>query len=215
MSTSPIWLFDLDNTLHNASAHIFPHINRSMTAYLVQHLSLSQEDADRLRYGYWQRYGATLLGLTRHHGTDPDHFLRETHRFERLHEMVVFDRALHAMLRRLPGRKIIFSNGPQVYVDAIVQFMGIRSCFDAVCGIEAQDYHPKPHILSFRRLLHTQRLNPRRCILVEDSSANLATAKRLRMKTVLVGRSLKQSAHVDVKIPSILALRRAAGTLLR
>jgi putative hydrolase of the HAD superfamily len=25
--TSPVWLFDLDNTLHNASPHIFPHLN--------------------------------------------------------------------------------------------------------------------------------------------------------------------------------------------
>ena len=38
MAASPVWLFDLDNTLHNASAHIFPHINRSMTAYLERHL---------------------------------------------------------------------------------------------------------------------------------------------------------------------------------
>ena len=26
------WIFDLDNTLHDATPHIFPHINRSMTA---------------------------------------------------------------------------------------------------------------------------------------------------------------------------------------
>ena len=29
-----VWIFDLDNTLHNATPHIFPHINSSMTAYL-------------------------------------------------------------------------------------------------------------------------------------------------------------------------------------
>ena len=28
------WIFDLDNTLHDARAHVFPHIDRSMTAYL-------------------------------------------------------------------------------------------------------------------------------------------------------------------------------------
>ena len=32
------WIFDLDNTLHNATPHIFPHINRAMTAYLQQRL---------------------------------------------------------------------------------------------------------------------------------------------------------------------------------
>ena len=104
-SAGTVWLFDLDNTLHNASPHIFPHINRSMTRYLEQHLGLTRDEANALRMQYWQRYGATLLGLMRHHGTDPDHFLVETHRFDRLHEMMVFERALRGMLRRLPGRR--------------------------------------------------------------------------------------------------------------
>lgn len=90
----PVWLFDLDNTLHNASPHIFPHINRSMTAYLMQHLELDEPAANRLRVDYWRRYGATLLGLMRHHGTDPRHFLHDTHQFPDLARMVVFDNAL-------------------------------------------------------------------------------------------------------------------------
>ena len=94
MPNTPVWLFDLDNTLHNASPHIFPHINRSMTRYLEQHLGLTLDEANALRMQYWHRYGATMLGLMRHHGTDPDHFLVETHRFDRLHEMMVFELSL-------------------------------------------------------------------------------------------------------------------------
>ena len=205
-----VWLFDLDNTLHNASAKIFPHINRSMTAYLEQHLSLSRDEANALRIRYWHRYGATLLGLVRHHGTDPRHFLDETHRFDRLHELVVFDRALRAMLRRLPGRKIVFSNGPQRYADAVVRTMGIRRHFNDVFGIEQMRFNPKPRIAAFRHLLHDHRLNPRRCVLVEDTAENLRTAKRLGMKTVLVGRAAGRPAYVDLKISSILDLPRAA-----
>ena len=78
MHAHPVWLFDLDNTLHNASPHIFPHIHRSMGSYLEKHLALSPEAANTLRMQYWHRYGATLLGLMRHHGTDPQHFLAET-----------------------------------------------------------------------------------------------------------------------------------------
>ena len=70
------WIFDLDNTLHDATPHIFPHINRSMTAYLREHLALDEDQASALRVHYWKTYGATLLGLMRHHGTDPQHFLR-------------------------------------------------------------------------------------------------------------------------------------------
>ncbi len=208
------WLFDLDNTLHNASAHIFPHINRSMTAYLEQHLSLSAEEANALRLHYWHRYGATLLGLMRHHGTDPRHFLDATHRFEALHGLMVFDRALRGMLRQLPGRKIVFSNGPQRYATAVLDAMGIRRQFHDVYSIEQMHFQPKPGMRAFRHLLHDHRLNPNRCILVEDTAANLRTAKRLGMKTVLVGRGAGRPAYVDVRIGSILDLRRTAARLI-
>lgn len=212
--THTTWLFDLDNTLHNASAHIFPHINAAMTRYLEQHLTLTRDEANALRMHYWGRYGATLLGLVRHHGTDPHHFLAETHRFEKLHKMMVFDRALGSMLTRLPGRKIVFSNGPRRYVDAVLDIMGIRRHFVATYGIEQLHFHPKPSLRAFRHLLDNEGLEARRCILVEDSAENLRTAKRLGMKTVLIGRGLRQPPYVDLKLRSALALRRSACRVL-
>lgn len=212
-TSGPIWLFDLDNTLHNASAHIFPHINRCMTTYMQTHLGLTADDANTLRVRYWRQYGATLSGLMRHHGTDPRHFLAATHRFERLHQLVVFERALRAMLAHLPGRKILFSNGPRDYACAVLDAMGIHHLFDAVCGIEQMHFQPKPRIAAFRHLLHDHRLQAHRCILVEDTPENLRTAKRLGMRTVLVGRQLRVPAYVDLRVSSILALRRAAGRL--
>ncbi|HPE05022.1 MAG TPA: pyrimidine 5'-nucleotidase [Thauera sp.] len=213
MPTRPVWLFDLDNTLHNASPHIFPHINRSMTRYLEQHLGLGLDEANALRMQYWHRYGATMLGLMRHHGTDPDHFLVETHRFDRLHEMMVFERALRGMLRALPGRRIVFSNAPRHYAEAVLQIMGVRRLFEDVVGIEDLDYHPKPGIRAYRSLLQRRRLNAAQCIMLEDSAVNLRTAKRLGMRTVLVGGGLRTPAYVDLRIPNILALRRQLGRL--
>lgn len=213
MSTRPIWLFDLDNTLHNASPHIFPHINRSMTRYLEQHLGLGLDEANALRVQYWHRYGATMLGLMRHHGTDPDHFLVETHRFDRLHEMMVFERALRGMLRALPGRRIVFSNAPRHYAEAVLEIMGVRRLFEDVVGIEDLDYHPKPGIRAYHSLIRRRRLNAAQCIMLEDSAVNLRTAKRLGMRTVLVGGGLRTPAYVDLRIPNILALRRQLGRL--
>ena len=106
------WIFDLDHTLHDADPHIFPHLNRSMTAYLEAHLGLTHMDASRLRQQYWRRYGATLLGLMRHHGVDPTHFLWETHQFPELARMVLRHPLLRSVLTRLPGRKLVFSNSP-------------------------------------------------------------------------------------------------------
>jgi putative hydrolase of the HAD superfamily len=213
MPTRPTWIFDLDDTLHDAAPHIFPHINRSMTAYLQEHLQLTEEDAGKLRAQYWRSYGATLLGMMRHHGTDPEHFLRETHAFPDLSNMVVYERGLAAMLRRLPGRKLVFSNAPGRYASAVLQSMGIESHFDAVHSIESSGYQPKPSLSAFRSLLHAHGLIASRCVMVEDSRANLRPAKRLGMKTVWVTREPRSPSYVDIKTASVLALPRLLGHL--
>lgn len=210
---NPIWLFDLDNTLHNATPHIFPHINRSMRQYIERHLGVDEHEASRIRQDYWVRYGATLLGLMRHHQTDPDHFLQETHRFPDLKRMVVFDKRLIHVLHRLPGRKIIFSNAPRHYAEAILEITGLRQCFDTVYAVENVRYQPKPMRAGFLALLRAEHIDPRHCIMVEDSLANLITAKKLHMKTVWVSAGLRQSPFVDVKINSILQLPQRCARL--
>ncbi len=207
------WLFDLDNTLHNASAHIFPHINRSMTAYIGKLLMVDEKEATRLRQYYWQRYGATLLGLIRHHGIDPHHFLRQTHDFPDLARLVVFERGLKALLRRLPGRKIVFSNAPAHYTDAVLALAGIEHCFDAIYAVEALRFQAKPSLAGFLRVLRNEELDPRSCIMVEDTLRNLRTAKRLGMKTVWVSASTRGSPYADVKVARLSDLPGRQGRL--
>lgn len=213
MHSKPVWLFDLDNTLHDADPHIFPHINTSMREYIERHLGLDKEEASWLRQHYWVRYGATLLGLMRHHGTDPVHFLRETHRFPDLKGMLVFDWAVKAALRRLPGRKILFSNAPGHYTETVLALTGMARLFDAVYSVESLRFRPKPMLSGFRALLKAEGLDPRRCIMVEDSLANLVAAKSLGMTTVWVSTGFRRSPYVDVKIRSVLDLPRRMGRI--
>ncbi|MGH8760629.1 MAG: pyrimidine 5'-nucleotidase [Burkholderiales bacterium] len=202
------WIFDLDNTLHDARAHIFPHIDRSMTAYLAEHLDIGADAANELRQFYWRRYGATLVGLIRHHGIDPHHFLRETHRFPEIENLVVGRRELRSVLRRLPGRKIVFSNAPAHYSRAILAALGVDDLFEDVFSIERTRFRPKPDAHGFRRLLRAHRLLASRCIMVEDSLENLRTAKRLGMKTVWVDQSSRAPAWVDANVRHIVRLPR-------
>jgi putative hydrolase of the HAD superfamily len=213
MTSSVAWIFDLDNTLHNATPHIFPHINRSMTAYLQQHLQLDAAAAGELRRHYWKRYGATLLGLMRHHDTDPAHFLWHTHQFPDLRRMVVGEPLLRHALRRLPGRKFVFSNAPVHYARAVLEMLGIDGMFEAVFSIERVRFRPKPDVYGFLRLCRTHHLRPRRCIMVEDSLENLHTAKRLGMKTVWVSAAKRVPGYVDTRISGITQLPNRAATL--
>lgn len=212
MTRNMAWIFDLDNTLHNATPHIFPHINRAMTAYLQQHLQLDEVAAGELRRHYWRRYGATLLGLMRHHDTDPGHFLWHTHQFPDLRRMVVREPLLRHTLRRLPGRKFVFSNAPVHYAKAVLDVLGIGNLFDAVFSIERVRFRPKPDAYGFLRLCRTHHLRPRRCIMVEDSLENLRTAKRLGMKTVWVAGAGRAPGYVDVHVPDIAGISRISNS---
>jgi putative hydrolase of the HAD superfamily len=115
-----VWFFDLDNTLHDASHAIFRAIDSRMTAYVERHLRVDRAEADRIRRHYWLRYGATMLGLVRHHDVDPHHFLRETHDFEVV-ELLRAERGLARLFARLPGRKVLLTNAPDRYARAVVR----------------------------------------------------------------------------------------------
>lgn len=210
MAKSVSWIFDLDNTLHNATVHVFPHINRAMTQYVQTHLNLSEVDANALRLSYWQRYGATILGLIRHHDTDPAHFLWHTHQFPDLHNVLVVEPMLRATLTRLPGRKFVFSNAPVHYARDVLRALGIIDLFSDVYTIEHTRYRPKPDSYGFLRLCRSHHLHPRRCIMVEDKLENLKTAKRLGMKTVWVTGMLlapgRAPGYVDKTVRSVAKL---------
>lgn len=208
-----VWIFDLDNTLHDATPHIFPHINRSMTQYLQRHLGLDEQAAGNLRAHYWQRYGATLSGMMRHHGTNPHHFLHNTHQFDNLKSMVLQRPRLRHALRDLPGRKLVFSNAPQQYACDVLRLLRVDDLFDDVFSIERTRFCPKPQLAGFMRLLRAHRLSPSRCVMIEDSAENLMTAKQLGMRTVWVNRSQRHLPYVDAKIRDVTELPRLRGRL--
>jgi putative hydrolase of the HAD superfamily len=207
MPAPAAWIFDLDDTLHDASAQIFPHINQSMRRYIETQLKVDAEEANRLRQMYWHRYGATLLGLMRHHAIDPLHFLRATHDFPALEKMVRFEPAVKTLLKKLPGRKILYSNSPAHYAAAILAITGMSRLFDAVYTVEFSRFQPKPSPAALRRLLQMEKLSPHHCVMVDDSADNLRTAKRLGLKTVWVSKQTRQPPWVNVRLASILALR--------
>jgi putative hydrolase of the HAD superfamily len=144
----------------------------------------------------------------RNHGTDPRHFLWHTHQFPELKRMLVREPLLRSTLRRLPGRKVLFSNGPMHYLRAVLKALGIADLFDAVFSIESTRYRPKPDLGGFLRFVRANRLHPRRCIMVEDTLANLRTAKKLGMKTVWVSRGRRVPRYVDFRIENLSELRR-------
>jgi putative hydrolase of the HAD superfamily len=187
-----VWLFDLDNTLHNASASAFRGVNERMTAYMVEHLGIEEAQADLLRRSYWQRYGATLLGLVRHHGVEGRHFLRQTHVLPGLEQQVHGHPHDFAALARLPGRRVLLTNAPAHYTGRVLHALGIAHRFHDVVTIEDMrmfgHWRPKPDRRMFRRLLARLKVPAGRCTLVEDTLEHQKAAHSLGIETVWMQR---------------------------
>jgi putative hydrolase of the HAD superfamily len=193
-----VWLFDLDDTLHDASTASMPHLHVSFGDYIQTHLGLGQEEADALRRRYWLRYGATLLGLVRHHGVRAAHFLHHTHLLPGLETRVRGHGADLAALARLPGRKVILTNAPAAYAWRVLRALGIQRWFDGVLSIEDMrmfgTLRPKPDARMLRHVATRLGVQPSRCVLVEDTLVHQQAARRVGMKTVWMQR-WSRAAH--------------------
>lgn len=205
---SRVWIFDLDDTLHDASSHIFPVMNRAMTQYIMDTLTLDEPAAFKLRQHYWRVYGATLKGLMRHHGTDPYHFLQKTHALMDLETMVQQTRGLRHLITQLSGRKVVFTNAPMSYALRVLRTLGIDDMFETVFSVESTRFHPKPSVRGFKQLLKTIKAKASDCVMLEDNLPALMTAKRLGMKTVYVSKQLHKPPYVNARISNILELTR-------
>ncbi|MGS0892996.1 pyrimidine 5'-nucleotidase [Burkholderia stagnalis] len=216
---SPVWLFDLDNTLHHASHAIFPEINRAMTQYIIDALQVERAEADRLRTDYTQRYGAALLGLARHHPIDPHDFLRVVHTFADLPAMVRAERGLARILAALPGRKLVLTNAPEDYARAVLRELRIERLFERVIAIEhmrdRRAWRAKPDHAMLRRTLRAAHARVADTILVEDTRGHLKRYKRLGIGTVWITGHLPghlpgtgRPLYVDQRVRSLKSLRQ-------
>lgn len=191
---SRVWLFDLDNTLHDASHAAFGEMHLAIGDYVVRHLGITVEEANALRHRYWLRYGATMLGLVRHHGIRADHFLEETHRLPGLEERLRTSAQDRAAVARLRGRKVILTNAPRDYAMRVLHRLGFAHLFDAVVTIEDMTMfgmpRPKPDARMLRRLVARLGVPASRCVLVEDTLQHLKAARSLGMHTVWMQRYL-------------------------
>jgi putative hydrolase of the HAD superfamily len=194
----PVWLFDLDNTLHDASHAAFADINQGMTAYIVRELGVTEPEADALRRRYWHRYGATLLGLVRHHGVKVPHFLHHTHVLPGLEARVRGHAHDFAALARLPGRRYVLTNAPAAYTARVLGVLGIEPLFDGVIPIEQMrmfgQLRPKPDARMLRQVAARLGVTPSRCVLVEDTVGHLKSARATGMGTVWMQRFTRSAA---------------------
>jgi putative hydrolase of the HAD superfamily len=178
------WIFDLDNTLYPASCRLFDQIHARMTRFIADRLGVSPEAALTVQKSYFREHGTTLRGLMTVNRIDPEDFLAYVHEIDLA--CVPPDPALIEVLARLPGRKIVHTNGSQRHAKRLLDHLGIAGSFCGVVDIAAAGYEPKPALAGYHELLRRHEVTPGTALMVEDMARNLVPAATLGMTTAWV-----------------------------
>ncbi len=176
------WIFDLDNTLYPESCNLFQQIDQRMKAFISGRLGVDRDEAYRIQKEYLISHGTTLRGLMDHHNVAPDDFLDFVHDIDL--EPIRPNPGLARCLRRLEGRKYIFTNGTRAHAEAVLERLGLSEAFDRIFDIRSADFVPKPAPEAYQRLIKDCGIEPLKAVLVEDMVRNLEPAHRLGMATV-------------------------------
>ena len=180
-----VWVFDLDNTLYPAGTEFITLMEGKMTDFVARETGLPRDEARALQKRYLHEHGTTLAGLMAYHGVSPEPFLTEVHDVSM--DSLKPDPELKAGIARLPGRRLVFTNGDARHAERVLAHLDLAELFEDVFHIASGDYIPKPRPETFARMVSRHHVDPAAAAFFEDSERNLGPAAEIGMTTVLVG----------------------------
>ena len=207
LSCIDAWIFDLDNTLYPPAADLFGQIDVRMSAYVARLLSCDPVEARRIQKQYFHEHGTTLRGLMDAHGVEPRAFLDFVHDIDM--SVLAHDRRVIDGIARLPGRKLVFTNGDASYAGRVLAALGLDGAFEGIHDIHACAYWPKPDARAYKGLVDAWGIDPKRALFVEDMARNLKPAKAIGMTTVWVNNGSERGGHeaspgyIDIEITDV------------
>ena len=178
------WLFDLDNTLYDGATKVFEQVDKKMTKFISEKLSVGPEEARKIQKNYFQEYNTTLNGMIKHHKIDADEFLEFVHDVDL--SFLDKDEYLKEEIEKLSGKKIIFTNGSRAHALNVTKRIGIDMLFDGIFDIRDSEFIPKPSAEPYKKIVENYKIEPEYCIFFEDIARNLKPAFELGMKTVWI-----------------------------
>ena len=178
------WIFDLDNTLYSADSGIFQQVHTLMGKFVSAHLNIDIKKATELQRKYYRQHGTTLRGLMDNHNVDPDHFLSEVHQLD--YSIVGPNFKLNRELKKLKGRKIIYTNANRQHANDILIRLELTNVFDEIFDIKTANYIPKPEASPYEQIISEFNIDPITTIMFDDIAKNLVPAKNVGFASVWI-----------------------------
>jgi len=178
------WIFDLDNTLYSGKTKVFEQVDKRMSQYISEKLKVSTEEAKKIQKNYFHEYNTTLNGMIKNHKINANEFLDFVHDINI--DFLQKDEKLGREIKKLDGKKIIFTNGSKQHAVNVTTRIGINQYFDDIFDIVDSDFVPKPSIEPYKKLVEKHKIDPNLCVFVEDIARNLKPAYEMGMKTIWI-----------------------------
>ena len=145
---------------------------------------VSVTEAKKIQKNYFYEYNTTLNGMIKNHKIDANEFLEFVHDIDI--DFLKKDLKLDEELKKLDGKKIIFTNGSKKHALNVTQRIGIDQHFDDIFDIMDSNFVPKPAMEPYKKLVEKHKIDPNLCAFVEDIARNLKPAYEMGMITVWI-----------------------------
>jgi putative hydrolase of the HAD superfamily len=178
------WVFDLDNTLYPHHVNLWQQVDTRIGEFISAYLKISPEQARFIQKDYYRRYGTSMRGMMTEHGVRADDYLAYVHQID--HSPLEPNPAMGEAIAKLPGRKLILTNGSTDHAEAVLTRLGLVRHFEAVFDILAAELEPKPAPQTYHKFLRDYDVDPSKAAMFEDLARNLVVPHELGMTTVLV-----------------------------
>ena len=140
-----------------------------------------------------------------------DHAIRSLLKY--VHDIDVSDISsnprLRSLIARLPGRRIIFTNGSIRHAERITNQLGVLDLFGDIFDIVASEFIPKPDPRPYNAMIKRFNIDPKSSIMIEDMAKNLIPAAALGMITVWLqhdrdwSKEGAEGDHINYKIDDL------------
>ena len=178
-----VLLLDLDETLYPRGNGVIERIDARINAYLRERVGIPADQVDAVRQRLRNAHGTTMRGLEAHYAVDVDDYLSVVHGVD-LSDLLSPAPELRALLQRLPGRKVVFTNAPQHHAEQVLRLLELGDAFEAVLALEDLALLPKPDPRAYSAVTTRLGVQGADCVFVDDTRANVIGARRSGMRSV-------------------------------
>ena len=178
------WIFDLDNTLYADETKVFDQVDKKMSKYISEKLNVNITEAKEIQKNYFHKYNTTLNGMIKNHKIDANEFLEFVHDIDV--NFLKKNYGLGEELKKLDGKRIIYTNGSKKHALNVTKKIGIDQYFDGIFDIVDSNFVPKPLIEPYKKLVQKHKIDPKLCVFIEDIARNLKPAYEMGMKTIWI-----------------------------